>query len=80
MTALVMGRVHTCAIDSTSSIECWGVDDDEPSLDYGQVTDVPPGSGYTSVSAGGYHNCAINAVGGIECWGTDYYGQVSDAP
>jgi alpha-tubulin suppressor-like RCC1 family protein len=68
------GYGHNCAIDSSGTIECWGLDSDD------QVSDAPTGTGYTTVSAGANHNCALDPSGGIECWGYDNHNQVSDAP
>ena len=74
------GYAHTCAINASGSIQCWGWNE------HGQVSDASTGSGYSAVSAGGRHTCAINTSGGFECWGIDDgldpndYGQVSDAP
>ncbi len=74
------GGMHNCALDSSGSIECWGIDDGHKYYDHGQVTDTPTGNGYTAVSAGSYHNCALDSSGGIECWGRDDHGQVTDTP
>ncbi|MDP6931605.1 MAG: RCC1 domain-containing protein [Myxococcota bacterium] len=73
------GEHHSCALDSSGAVECWGSDS------YDQVSGAPTGGGYTAVSGGALHTCAIDSSGGIECWGIDDgsthdYGQVSGAP
>ena len=67
--AIAAGGFHTCAINGSGSIECWGNNED------GQ-TSPPPGA-YTAIAAGGFHTCAINGGGSIECWGYDADGQAS---
>ena len=67
--AIAAGGFHTCAINETGGLECWGLDED------GQAT--PPSGQYTTVAAGGFHTCAINETGGLECWGFDQDGQAS---
>ncbi len=72
--AVSSGGYHSCVLDASGGIECWGLDN------YGQVSDTPSGVGYKAVSAHGRHTCALNASGDIECWGLDDNGQVSGAP
>ena len=52
----------------------WGYDN------YGQVSQVPTGAGYTGIAGGEYHSVALRANGSIVGWGLDNYGQVSQAP
>lgn len=71
---LAAGSEHTCAIDPTGALSCWGRDD------HGQVGDAPTSGTFTAVSAGADHSCALAADASITCWGGDSEGQVSDAP
>jgi hypothetical protein len=63
------GLWHSCAIESSGSLQCWGDD---------SMGQIPPPSGtFTQVSAGYYHTCAIDNGGSIQCWGEDFGGQSS---
>jgi alpha-tubulin suppressor-like RCC1 family protein len=55
-------------------VVCWGRDDD------GQVSGVPSGETFVSVSAGVWFTCGVRTNGQVVCWGSDDYGQVSGAP
>jgi alpha-tubulin suppressor-like RCC1 family protein len=70
---LVYNYRHSCALDNSGSIHCWG-----DNLD-GQCDEAPSGI-FIQVSAGGHHTCAINENKEIECWGSNYYSQLSDIP
>ena len=61
------GHYHSCGINETGSILCWGQNDQ------GQ-TDAPEGE-YLSVSAGSFHSCAIDLQGDPICWGLNDYKQ-----
>jgi len=65
------GSNHTCAIDTTGDLACWGNDS------YGQAT-VPGGLGeVVQVAAGHAHTCVLNSAGSLTCWGQDDFGQVT---
>ena len=68
-TAITAGGFHTCAINETGTLECWGLNED------GQAS--PPTGQYTAITAGGFHTCAINETGTLECWGLNEDGQAS---
>lgn len=77
------GARHTCAIDTTSNVYCWG-DNSGGQLGLGVSggnnfvpTALPGASGYTAISAGFVHNCGISA-GTVRCWGTSNNGEVGD--
>jgi hypothetical protein len=63
------GHSHTCVVDSTDAVVCWG-DDDE-----GQSSS--PAGIFSSISANGYHTCGIDSIGSVVCWGYDHFGQSS---
>jgi alpha-tubulin suppressor-like RCC1 family protein len=83
------GGGHTCAVDSSGGVQCWG--DNE----YGQVGDGTYETRYSprevqglpyvrSVSAGMRHTCVATDEGTIWCWGGNRYGQlglgINDGP
>lgn len=73
------GFLHTCALLSGGSVECWGYNRDGQVGD-GTINLVRPYadpspvrvSGITqavSISAGAFHTCALVADGSVWCWG-----------
>jgi alpha-tubulin suppressor-like RCC1 family protein len=78
------GWGHTCAIATSSSIRCWGVNE-FGTLGNGTTTDLDanplpgevssPGSDISAVGAGLNHTCAV-VGGGVRCWGWNGYGQL----
>jgi len=73
------GFVHTCALVSGGSVDCWGYNFDGQVGD-GTVNHIRPYAnpsparvvGITkalSISAGGFHTCALIAGGTVSCWG-----------
>ena len=73
------GFLHTCALISGGSVECWGYNRDGQVGD-GTINKVRPYadpspvrvSGITqavAISAGAFHTCALIAGGSVWCWG-----------
>jgi alpha-tubulin suppressor-like RCC1 family protein len=83
--AVSAGEAHTCAVDRTGRVSCWGAND-RGQLGTGAAgPDLPaptavgglPGPAVT-VSAGGAHTCASLKDGRIFCWGANESGQLGD--
>lgn len=77
-TSLTAHRDITCGLRPDTGVSCWGDDT------YGQVSDVPTGTGFISVDAGDDHVCAVRKTasagtdsGYVTCWGRDDLGQVT---
>ncbi len=79
--AIGAGQNYTCALTSTGTVECWGVNA-QGELGNGSFTNAnTPGSvvgltGVTAISAGSFHVCAVLSDGGVDCWGENNNGQL----
>ena len=66
----IAARSQGLALRLDRSIAAWGNDD------AGQAS-APPGTGYSSISAGFRHSLALRSNGSIAAWGSDSHGQAS---
>ncbi|MEW6684219.1 MAG: HYR domain-containing protein, partial [Nitrospirota bacterium] len=82
-TAIAAGDLHTCALTSDGTVECWGQNF------YGQLGDgtnapsaVPVSvsgiSTATAIATGQLHTCALLADGTVTCWGYNGSGRLGD--
>ncbi len=83
VTAISVGRSHTCAVVNGGA-KCWGnngngeLGNNNAGTDSAVPVDVQGlSSGVTAISAGDSHTCAI-VNGGAQCWGFNYSGQLGD--
>jgi alpha-tubulin suppressor-like RCC1 family protein len=84
VTAIGVGRYHSCAVISTGALKCWGYNF------YGQLGNgtttnsaVPVdvsglSSGVTAIAGGEGHSCAVTSGGGVKCWGLNFVGQLGN--
>ncbi len=80
--ALATGGDHSCALEATGAVRCWGknqfgqlgvgVADPGTSLNVSLVESVV---GATLLTAGVDHTCAAVQVGNVRCWGDNKHGQ-----
>ena len=86
VSAVVAGDYHSCAITSTTRVECWG-QNTNGELGNGTTTDsgspvavldgagTAPLSGVTQLDTGA-NTCALMSGGTVECWGANNDGQL----
>jgi alpha-tubulin suppressor-like RCC1 family protein len=81
--AIAAGDAHTCALDSTGAVLCWGsnasgaLGDGSNAAQRSTPGPVPGLSGVTSIAAGGTSTC-VAASGNALCWGANQFGQLGD--
>jgi alpha-tubulin suppressor-like RCC1 family protein len=85
-TAITAGASHACAVTSSGTVLCWGLNGQ------GQLGDNTTTSRstalavagnwanvtVTAVTASGLHTCALTGGGTVLCWGDNFYGQLGD--
>ena len=74
LTAISSGGMHTCAIRSQGTAECWG-----SRSNFGQAN-PPEREEYASISSGEFHSCALHKDGTAACWDRGLSGQVVPPP
>lgn len=80
--AIAAGGVHTCAIEPSGQVRCWGMGregqlgDGTNSVDEFQPRIVATATIMDSITAGYKHSCSLSTSGGAYCWGDNLYGQL----
>ncbi len=67
------GYMHTCGVDDTGHIHCWG------SERRGEISMAPKDGRYVGVWAGLYRSCAVDKAGKATCWGAALDGSDNNA-
>ena len=79
---LAAGGTHTCGVDESGSVWCWGSgtsgDLGAAGVIRGVPTPVSGGHNFQAVSAGGAHSCALDSAGRAWCWGLASWGRLGD--
>ena len=83
---LSVGAEHTCVIDTTGDISCWGLGQSgrlgngrytiEPTP--AVITNLGPGQPALDISSGFAHTCVAQADGNVSCWGSGADGQLGN--
>jgi len=86
--AIAAGGLHTCALTTGESVQCWGFnfngqvgDGTDANIRTTAVDVSGLGSGVTAIAANGLftgHTCAVMTDGGLSCWGDNRFGQLGD--
>ena len=80
-TAIGAGGTHTCAMDNSGRVWCWGWDE-SGQLGRGEPSDGPTAvvgeHEFTEIRAGDGFTCALDPTGATWCWGLDHHGQLGD--
>jgi len=77
------GVLHTCAVDTSGDIGCWGRGT-EGQLGNGGTSQsripvnvsLPAGAKAVDIALGYTHTCALLTNGSVMCWGSGQYGQL----
>lgn len=78
------GDTHTCALDDTGQVWCWGKNDKgqigDGTTDNERLTPVRVSNlgNAAQVAAGWRHTCAVLRNGRAKCWGFNTSGQIGD--
>jgi alpha-tubulin suppressor-like RCC1 family protein len=82
--AIATGGDHTCALTTTGSVKCWGLNgagqlgDGTDDRSHVPIDVIGLSSGVIAVAAGDENTCAIINGGGLKCWGSNWAGQLGD--
>lgn len=78
---IASGYFHSCAIDATRQLWCWGRND-QGQLGIGSTENrsvpvqVPGLQGVRSIALAGNYSCAVLLDGKVKCWGVNTWGQL----
>ncbi len=89
ITAISAGYRHSCALDVSKRVYCWGENNfgqlgDNTSnrrlspVQVAGTTDTGTLENITAISAGFTQSCAVEATGRVYCWGNNEYGQLGN--
>jgi len=77
-----LGHGHSCSLDRTGSLWCWGRNNDgelglgDADLRVAPTEVTDPAVLWRAATAGGHHTCAVDWDGGLFCWGDNAQGRL----
>lgn len=83
ISAITSGDLHSCALDGSGGVKCWGSSRLTGSgiINNGRsapVDVVGLRSGVVSIDAGRSYTCALTNAGGVKCWGANFAAQLGN--
>jgi alpha-tubulin suppressor-like RCC1 family protein len=84
LNAVTAGSAHSCAIDQTAAIWCWGRESNGRLGRSGAASNpaiplvISSSVHFAQVAAGGAHTCGLDTSGIAKCWGAGGSGQLGD--
>lgn len=79
---IAAGQSHTCAIASSGTTYCWGLNEHGQLGDGTSTQRTSPtavtGPQFVAVTAGVRHTCGLTSAGVAYCWGDNTHGQLGD--
>jgi alpha-tubulin suppressor-like RCC1 family protein len=78
------GDVHTCAVNTSGQVFCWGTNfflqlgggSEVGTTTPAMVPGLP--AGITTIATGKAHNCVSTGAGAVLCWGNNEWGQLGN--
>jgi alpha-tubulin suppressor-like RCC1 family protein len=82
-TPVAAGEHHTCALQPSGSVRCWGQNwfgelGNGTAVNSNTSVPVTVVSDTAALASGTYHTCALHKKGTVRCWGYNYSGQLGN--
>jgi alpha-tubulin suppressor-like RCC1 family protein len=82
-TGPALGGGHTCVVDPSQRVLCWGINNggelgDGTIVNRSHPVFVQGAFDVVQVATGSEHTCAVTSAGEVLCWGANGYGEMGD--